>query len=239
MVGIIGARNASAAAKRFIEELAQDLSNAGIAFISGLARGIDAAAHRGSLDGTSVRVVAGGIDIFYPPENTGLQTSMAANGILVVESPSGAKPTDRHFPLRNRIVAGLASGVCVIEAAEPSGSLSTARFALEENCEVMAVPGFPGDPRSSGGNRLIQEGATMVLSADDVLKVLHTPKPEPIVRLVKAKDRLLSVLGTAPVTVDELTRECQLGASVAAATPLDLEFDGAGEHFPGQPVMLR
>ena len=266
MVGIVGARNASAAAKRFIEELAQDTGKAGIAVVSGLARGIDAAAHRGSLEGTPLGVVAGGIDIVYPPENADLQASIAANGILVAESPIGAKPTDRHFPRRNRIVASLASGVVVIEAAEKSGSLITARFALEENREVMAIPGFPGDPRSRGANRLIQEGATMVQSADDVLKVLHTPQPEPMVRPVKAKpratkaltaeppttstaeaeaavpdpkDRLLSALGAAPVTVDELARECQLEASVAAAILLDLELDGAVERLPGQRVMLR
>lgn len=266
MVGIVGARNASAAAKRFIEELAQDTSKADIAVVSGLARGIDAAAHRGSVEGTPLGVVAGGIDIVYPPENADLQASIAANGILVAESPIGAKPTDRHFPRRNRIVASLASGVVVIEAAEKSGSLITARFALEENREVMAIPGFPGDPRSRGANRLIQEGATMVQSADDVLKVLHTPQPEPMVRSVKAKpratkaltaeppttstaeveaavsdpkDRLLSALGAAPVTVDELARECQLEASVAAAILLDLELDGAVERLPGQRVMLR
>lgn len=266
MVGIVGARNASAAAKHYIEDLARDLSKAGIAVVSGLARGIDAAAHRGSLDGTPVGVVAGGIDIVYPPENADLQASIAANGVLVAESPIGAKPTDRHFPRRNRIVAGLASGVVVIEAAERSGSLITARFALEENREVMAVPGFHGDPRSRGANRLIQEGATMVQSDDDVLTVLHTPQPEPMIRPVKAKhqktktstphtptpptqdaesaisdpkDRLLSALGAAPVTVDEQARECQLEASAAAAILLDLELDGAVERLPGQRVMLR
>ncbi len=266
MVGIVGARNASAAAKRFVEDIAQDLSNAGVAVVSGLARGIDAAAHRGSLEGLPVGVVAGGIDVVYPPENKDLQASIAANGVLVAESPIGAKPTDRHFPRRNRIVAGLAAGVVVIEAAKRSGSLITARFALEENREVMAIPGFPGDPRSRGANRLIQEGAAMVQSADDILQILHAPQPEPAIRQVKPKrqakpaptpeprskaspeadagisdpkDRVLSALGAAPVTVDELARECQLRASAAAAILLDLELEGAVERLPGQRVMLR
>lgn len=266
IVGIVGARNASAAAKRFVEEIARDLSKAGIAVVSGLARGIDAAAHRGSIEGMPIGVVAGGIDIIYPPENASLQQDIAANGVLIAESPIGAKPTERHFPRRNRIVAGLAGGVLVIEAAEKSGSLITARFALEENREVLAVPGFPGDPRSRGANRLIQEGAHMIQSADDVLKALHTPQPEPAIRPVKPqlrkqtalrsspvpettpaaeadisdpRDRVLSALGAAPVTVDELARECELGASTAAAILLDLELEGAIERLPGQRVALR
>ena len=249
MVGIVGARNASVAATRFIEELAQDQSKASIAVVFGLARGIDAAAHRGSLEGMPIGVAAGGTNIVYPPDNVDLQAAIAANGILVAEASIGTKPTYKHFPRRKRIVAGLASGVVLIEAVEKSGSLITALFALEENREVMAIPGFPDDPRSRGGNRLIQDGATEVQSADDVLKVLHTPQLEPMVHPVKAKcrvtkalapeppttltaeaeaavsdpkDRLLSALGSAPVTVDELARECQLEAMMPTVILLAL-----------------
>lgn len=267
MVAIVGARNASAAARRFAEELARDLSTAGVGVVSGLARGIDGAAHRGSLEGYPVGVVAGGIDIAYPPEHRDLQTAIAEVGALIAESPLGAKPTERHFPRRNRIVAGLAQAVVVIEAADRSGSLITARFAEEENREVMAAPGFPSDPRSAGANRLIRDGALLIRSADDVLEGLpraagppirrrrqsarsrglpndtdsraQSP-PHPVENLETAPlDRVRSALSAAPITVDELSRECQLSASDIAAILLELELGGEVERLPGQRVARR
>lgn len=267
MIAIVGARNASAAARRFAEDLARDLSTAGVGVVSGLARGIDGAAHRGSLEGFPVGVVAGGIDVAYPPEHRDLQAAVADAGALIAESPVGAKPTERHFPRRNRIVAGLAQAVVVIEAAERSGSLITARFAQEENREVMAAPGFPSDPRSAGANRLIRDGALLIRSADDVLEGLPRaaeppirrqrpqarpdpaqseadsqvqPPPQPVENLeVDPIDQVRSALSAAPITVDELSRECQLSASAIAAILLELELGGEVERLPGQRVARR
>lgn len=266
MVAIVGARNASKAAKDFVESLAAELSEAGIGIVSGLARGIDGAAHRGSLGGYPVGVVAGGIDVVYPPEHKKLQHEISERGVLLAESPIGAKPTERHFPRRNRIVAGLAQAVIAVEAAERSGSLITTRFALEENREVMAVPGFPTDPRSAGANRLIRDGAIVIRSADDVLAdlppadYLPTPPPRssanppmateerqkesqadsPIVNTDQAPmDRVRSALSVAPVTVDELSRECQLSVSALNAILLELELGGELERLPGQQVARR
>lgn len=260
---IVGARNASAAAKRFVEELAQDLSTAGVGIVSGLARGIDGAAHRGSLEGYPVGVVAGGIDVVYPPEHADLQARIAEAGVLIAESPIGAQPTERHFPRRNRIVAGLAEAVVVVEAAERSGSLITARFALEENRELMATPGFPTDPRSAGANRLIRDGALLIRNADDVLAGLprrdairppRSPRPAAIQPPAEAAStppdpaveadaapmaRIRAALSAAPVTVDELSRECQLSPAAAAAILLELELSGELERLPGQRVTLR
>ena len=262
MVAIVGARNASLAARRFAEDLAHDLSEAGVGVVSGLARGIDAAAHRGSLEGLPVGVVAGGIDVVYPRENAELQAAIAENGVLLAESPMGAKPTERHFPRRNRIVSGLAAAVVIVEAAERSGSLITARFALEEGRAVMAVPGFPTDPRSAGGNRLIRDGAVLIQCAEDVLAGLtaETPKrqarqkaqplpditpepPAPAPDVPAAEGDPVAIvraaLAAAPVTVDELGRECQLSASAVASALQELELFGEIERLPGQRVALR
>lgn len=270
-VAIVGARNASTAARRFAEELAAGLAAAGVGVVSGLARGVDGAAHRGSLRGYPVGVVAGGIDVVYPPEHADLHAAIAEAGVLLAESQIGAQPTERHFPRRNRIVAGLAQAVVVIEAAERSGSLITARFATEENREVMAAPGFPTDPRSAGANRLIRDGAQLIRSADDVLAGLPSEAaPQPIRRPrppsrpapaaepagpansdpatdatggdtapASGVDRVRAALAAAPVTVDELSRECQLPASAVAAILLDLELGGELERLPGQRVALR
>jgi len=274
-VAIVGARNASAAARQFAEGLAADLSLAGVAVVSGLARGIDGAAHRGSLKGFPVGVVAGGVDVFYPPEHRDLQEEIGRVGALIAESRPGAKPTERHFPRRNRIVAGLADAVVVIEAAERSGSLITARFALEENREVMAAPGFPSDPRSAGANRLIRDGAVLIRGADDVLAALPAATADssraapPVAQRRPIKKRQTSpiasaspttapsavgpetedaldpservrlALAAAPVTVDELSRQCQLSASAVAAILLEMELGGTLERLPGQRVALR
>jgi len=172
MVAVVGARNASANGRRLAHDLAAGLGEAGIVVVSGLARGIDAAAHLGALETGSVAVVAGGIDIVYPEENRGLHEALARDGAILAELPLGTEPQARHFPRRNRIISGLALGIVVVEAAAKSGSLITARFALEQGREVFAVPGSPLDPRSRGANDLLRNGATLTETAADILAQL-------------------------------------------------------------------
>ncbi len=169
---IVGARNASASACKMAAFLAQGLAEAGIAVVSGLARGIDTAAHRGALAGGTIAVVAGGIDFAYPPENAVLQRQISEQGLLIAEMPFGTEPRARHFPHRNRIIAGLAAGTLIVEAAPKSGSLITARLAAEAGREVMAIPGSPMDPRSQGCNDLIRQGATLVQNVEDITEML-------------------------------------------------------------------
>ncbi len=169
MVAVVGARNASANGRRLARDLAAELGEAGIVVVSGLARGIDAAAHLGALETGSVAVVAGGVDIVYPEENRGLHDALARDGAILAEMPLGTEPQARHFPRRNRIISGLALGIVVVEAAAKSGSLITARYALEQGREVFAVPGSPLDPRSRGANDLLRNGATLTETAADIL----------------------------------------------------------------------
>ncbi|GMG84778.1 DNA-processing protein DprA [Paralimibaculum aggregatum] len=173
---IVGARNASALGLRTARQIARDLGAAGRVVVSGLARGIDAAAHDGSLETGTVAVLPGGLDKIYPPENASLAERIRETGALISECPIGTEATARHFPRRNRLIAGLAAGVLLIEAASRSGSLITARYALEEGREVMACPGSPEDPRSAGGNGLIRDGAALVRDARDVLDALAMPR---------------------------------------------------------------
>jgi DNA processing protein len=255
-VAIVGSRNASANGRRFAQGLARDLAGAGLVVVSGLARGIDAAAHAGALaaaapGGATVAVVAGGIDVIYPPENARLYQAIRDQGVLVAEMGLGTEPKAGHFPRRNRIISGLALGVVVVEAAERSGSLITARLALEQGREVFAVPGSPLDPRARGPNALIRQGASLVEAAEDVLAVL-SPMAEPAPpgpRLVLARaqesdiargrDRVLSLIGPEPVAVDELVRQCQLSAAIVLAVLLEAELAGRVERHPGNQVALR
>jgi DNA processing protein len=172
-VGIVGARNASAAGMRFAERLARDLGSAGLVIASGLARGIDGAAHRASLATGTIAVLAGGHDHIYPPEHASLADAILADGALISEMPVGYEPRARDFPRRNRLISGLAAGVVIVEAAKRSGSLITARMALEQGREVFAAPGSPLDPRTEGSNDLIKQGATLVTDAGDVISVLQ------------------------------------------------------------------
>jgi DNA processing protein len=172
MIAMVGARNASANGRRLARDLAAELGQGGLVVVSGLARGIDAAAHLGALETGSIAVVAGGVDVVYPAENRGLYEALARRGAVVAELPLGTEPQARHFPRRNRIISGMALGVVVVEAAARSGSLITARFALEQGREVFAVPGSPLDPRSRGCNDLLRQGATLTESAADVLTPL-------------------------------------------------------------------
>lgn len=251
-VAIVGARNASAAACRYARGLARKLGEEGVAVVSGLARGIDSAAHDGTLESGTIAVVAGGIDIVYPPENAARQEAIAERGLLVSEQPPGVEPRARHFPYRNRIIAGLALGTVVVEAAPRSGSLITARQAAEFGRDVMAVPGSPLDPRAQGCNQLIRDGATLVQTAADVLEEIRPlairpmrqedlpyARPPAAAESAEAERRAVAdLLGPTPVAVDELVR--QSGATPAAVQTalLELELAGRLERHAGGRVSL-
>lgn len=250
-VAMVGARNASAAACRFARGLAQALGEAGLLVVSGLARGIDSAAHDGALDTGTAGVIAGGIDVVYPPENEERQRAVAERGLLIAEMPPGTEPRARHFPWRNRIIAGLATGTVVIEAAPKSGSLITARLAADYGREVMAVPGSPLDPRAQGCNLLIREGATLIQTADDVLEAIlpgAIPKPSRPAPARDAqpapeagdseRDALAALLGPTPVPVDELIRQSGLAPALVPTILLELELAGRLERHAGGKVSL-
>ena len=258
MVAVVGARNASALGIKFATRLAADLGAAGLVVVSGLARGIDHAAHKGALETGTVAVLAGGVDIVYPPEHQGLYDEMKARGALVSEMPLGMAPLSRHFPRRNRLISGMARGVVVIEAAERSGSLITANYALEQGREVFAVPGSPLDPRAKGANRLIREGATLTEGADDVLAVLRpilghafrepmdhevTPPPIDLSAVERDADRVRVLveekLGPSPVEVDELIRQCGAPPAAVLTVLLELELAGRVQRQPGNRVSWR
>lgn len=250
-VAMVGARNASAAACRFARQLASGLAETGATIVSGLARGIDTAAHMGSIEAGTVGVIASGIDIAFPPENAELQERVARQGLLVAEQPPGTEPLARFFPSRNRIIAGLTLGTVVVEAAPRSGSLITARIAAEAGREVMAVPGSPLDPRAQGCNLLIREGATLVQSVDDILEAIR-PIDSRAVRSPTAKfegpppedasdaDRrkVTELLGPVPVAVDELVRQSGLGPAVVQTVLLELELAGRLERHAGGRTSL-
>lgn len=254
-VAIVGARNASANGVRFARQLAAELGSAGLLVVSGLARGIDTAAHRGALSTGTVAVMAGGVDVIYPPENHGLYGEILETGAVVSEMPPGLRPTDRHFPRRNRIVSGISSGVVVVEAALRSGSLITARLAGEQGREVFAVPGSPLDPRARGTNNLIRQGATLTESAADVLDGLGAVafqgrgEPHQMVseepengslgseaELLTAREQVIGKLGPSPVPVDEIVRQCQLAPAVVLTILLELELAGRLTRHPGNQV---
>jgi DNA processing protein len=244
-LAVVGAREASAAGCRFATELAASLGAAGFVVTSGLARGIDAAAHQAALATGTVAVLAGGIDQIYPPQNAALHGEIATRGLLLSESPWRTPPVARAFPRRNRIVSGLSAGVVVIEAAARSGSLITAHRAAEQGRDVFVVPGSPMDPRYAGSNSLIQDGAILACHANDILGVLGRPRPTPQV-LEKARQkptdpgaaRVLSALGSVPTAVDELVRRCQVSAAAMAEVLLALELEGRLERHRGNRVSL-
>ncbi len=255
LVAMVGARNASAGACRFARQLAFDLGQKELVVVSGLARGIDTAAHQGSLSTGTIGVIAGGIDIVYPPENAELQHAIATKALLIAEMPAGTEPRARHFPHRNRIIAGLALGTVVIEAAPRSGSLITARLAGEAGREVMAVPGSPLDPRAQGCNQLIREGAILVQDADDVAELLrpldHRASSPPLQRqalplsaseLTDVADsdrkRLAELIGLSAVPIDELIRQSALPTAVVQSVLLELELAGRLERGAGGKVRL-
>jgi len=245
MLAIVGARKASLAGRRFAGQLAQSLGIQGFAIVSGLAHGIDAAAHEASLASGTVAVLAGGIDQVYPPQNAALHAAIAERGLLLAEAPLGAPPVARAFPRRNRIVSGLSQGVTVIEAAARSGSLITARCAAEQGREVFVMPGSPLDPRYAGSNDLIRDGAILTRDANDILSVLGLPHStsQPIERPQKIRSgtdtaKVLEALGPTPTAVDELVRRCQVSAAAVAEVLLALELDGRLERHRGNCVSL-
>lgn len=255
-VAIVGARNASAAGQKMTRILAGDLGQHRYIVVSGLARGIDAAAHRASLKTGTVAVLAGGMDRVYPEENVPLaQEIIESGGLLVSEMPLGWEPRSRDFPRRNRLVSGLSLGVVVVEAAKRSGSLITARLALEQNRDVFAVPGSPLDPRAEGGNALIQDGARLVVSALDIVDALRNADPARAPLLEPDWDEvplfddeppgeddkaaLMAALSFTPVAVDELIGSTRLPASTVQTLLLGLDLEGRIEWSSGQLVALR
>jgi DNA processing protein len=264
-LALVGARNASANGRRIAEEMAAGLAAAGYAVISGMARGIDTAAHAGALrhaagTGGTIAVVAGGIDVLYPPENAALFQRLGRDGLILAEAAPGTEPVARHFPRRNRIISGLSQAVVVVEAAVKSGSLITARYALDQGREVMAVPGSPLDPRCRGGNRLIREGARLVEDFEQVLEHLgEVPLRSSSLEFElrdntkdsdqsfdskslndadHLREEVLSLLGPSPVTVDELLRQCHCSAPVMGMVLLELDLAGRLERHPGNRVSL-
>lgn len=250
-VAMVGARNASAAACRFARGLAVELGREGVVIVSGLARGLDTAAHQGSLTTGTIGVIASGIDIAFPPENRALQDQVAEQGLLIAEQPPGSEPLARNFPHRNRVIAGLATGTVVVEAAPRSGSLITARLAAEAGRDVMAVPGSPLEPRAQGCNLLIREGAALVQSAADILETIRPIDP----RMVRApaspfdgrpggepddaeRRALIGLLGPVPVAIDELIRQSDLPPATVALVLLELELAGRIERHAGGRVSL-
>lgn len=258
-VALVGARNASANGRLMAETMARELGQLGWVVVSGLARGIDSAAHRGALRAGTIAVLAGGLDRPYPPESEPLCRAIAEQGLVVSEMALGRVPQARHFPRRNRIVSGLSLGAVVVEAALQSGSLITARLAGEQGREVMAVPGSPLDPRCRGANQLIRQGATLVEGAGDVAealsgflgqagrpaRVLEPPAEsfdnlsESIDNTIKSSRSLVEErLGPTPVAVDELLRQCQMSPPFLRMTLLELELAGRLIWHPGNRVSL-
>lgn len=254
MVAIVGARNASAAACRFARGLARDLGNEGITVVSGLARGIDSAAHDGAMETGTIGCAAGGIDVVYPRENEERQRRMMEEGIVVSERSPGHQPRAKDFPRRNRIIAGLAQATVVIEAAPKSGSLITARLANEAGREVMAVPGSPLDPRARGCNQLIRDGATLVQGAADVIEGLRPPSrveaprerfhgdsssggmgeaPEDV------RGRVIDLLGPTPTPVDEVVRLADASPGDVQLVLLELDLAGRLERHAGGKVSIE
>ena len=250
-VAIVGARNASAAACRFARGLAHDLGQHDLVVVSGLARGIDSAAHDGALDTGTIGVIAGGIDVFYPPENEERQKALYERGLVLAEMPPGTEPRARHFPYRNRIIAGMSSGTVVVEAAPRSGSLITARLAAEAGREVLAVPGSPLDPRAQGCNQLIRDGATLVQNAADVVEAIrpfasqvrsassHYEVAADPMNGEDALDIVEELLGPSPVPVDEIIRLSGAPSGAVQMALLELDLAGRLDRHAGGKVSLR
>jgi DNA processing protein len=252
---MVGARNASAVGMRFAGDIARELGRRGVTIVSGLARGIDGAAHAASLETGTIAVIGGGLARIYPPEHADLHHAIAREGLIVSETPPDYVAQARDFPRRNRLIAGLSLGVLVVEAAERSGSLITARLAGEQGREVMAVPGSPLDPRARGTNRLLRDGAALIESADDVLAILQNTRP-PLMKepggynyenepedasaaeaaADKVRERIAQLLSPAPVSKDELASLTGAPVGAVLAALVELELAGRCEIQPGGMV---
>ena len=262
-IGFVGARNASLNGRKFAGQLARDLGAHGYAVTSGFARGIDTAAHEGAIETGTIAVFGGGIDVIFPPENKNLFDRMRECGLMMAECRFGEQPKAQHFPRRNRIISGLSHGVVVVEATMRSGSLITARMASEQGREVMAVPGHPMDPRAEGPNNLIQNGATLVMNADNIDAIIKPVMEQTIPRHdqkqffdgfsedIQGFDfsnentafdegdlhaMILENLTFDPISVDELVRECQLSTHIVVSALLELELGGQIQRQPGNRV---
>ncbi len=261
-IAIVGARNASANGCRFAQHIASELGKRKWVVASGLARGIDTAAHKGSLQAGTIAVIAGGVDKLYPPENADLFKAITEQGAVVAEMPLGSVPRSQHFPRRNRIISGVSQGTLVVEASKGSGSLITARMALEQNREVFAVPGSPMDPRCNGTNSLIKQGAHLVESAQDIIDALAKPfevapnghglfdfQSDEFAEAAapyhateteadKARPYIIEKLSSTPVEVDEIINQTEYAASVVQTVLLELELAGKLERHAGNRVAL-
>ncbi|MDB5632674.1 MAG: putative processing protein DprA [Tardiphaga sp.] len=252
MIAIVGSRNASGAGLKFAERLARDLGDAGFVIVSALARGIDQAAHRASINGGTLAVLAGGHDKIYPPEHEDLLFAIVDTGGAISEMPLGHVPRARDFPRRNRLISGAALGVVVIEAAHRSGSLITARIAAEQGREVFAVPGSPLDPRAAGTNDLIKQGAALVTEAADVINAVTPIMERPIELPNREPDdvasfdepdssdraRIIGLLGPSPVGIDDLIRLSGASPAVVRTVLLELELAGRLERHGGGLVSM-
>jgi DNA processing protein len=252
MIAIVGSRNASGAGLKFAGSLARDLGDAGFVVISGLARGIDQAAHRATVATGTVAVLAGGHDRIYPPEHEDLLAALLEHGAAISEMPLGHVPRARDFPRRNRLISGAALGVVIVEAAHRSGSLITARMAAEQGREVFAVPGSPLDPRAAGTNDLIKQGAALVTGASDVINAVQPIMERPFALDARESDeepldfdtdpsereRIVSLLGPSPVSLDDLIRMSGLSATIVRTVLLELELAGRLERHGGGLVSL-
>lgn len=256
-VAIVGARNGSALGQKFTRHLVHELANEGYVIVSGLARGIDTAAHSGAIEQATIAVIAGGIDNYYPPQNENLQRRIEDVGLVISENRPGFTPRAQDFPRRNRIISGASLGTIVIEANLRSGSLITARLASEQGREVMAVPGHPTDPRAAGPNKLIMSGASMITCARDVIDILapmssltkfdppvlsETIQSQPPIEHIdvpqNARDVVLDALGSHSVEIDEVIRATQLPSRDVRVILLELELDGRIEHDGAQNIKL-
>lgn len=250
LVALVGARNASSLGTRMARKLAADLGEAGHVTVSGLARGVDTAAHHAALEDGTVAVVAGGVDVVYPVENTDLAAKIVDQGLTLSEQPIGLHPQARHFPRRNRIISGISRAVVVVEAAARSGSLITAKNALDQGREVLAIPGHPFDARASGCNMLIRDGATLVRNADDVIEAIGpvaepveeqpelfpeipTTPPHRAADIPKLHQEILARLGPSPIAEDQLIRDLDLPAGTVTPELLNLELDGEITRLAG------
>jgi DNA processing protein len=257
IVAVVGSRQCSAAGAKLARHFAAELGRAGYVVGSGLARGIDSVAHEAALDHGTVAVLAGGIDLVYPPENEGLQAEIGARGCLITEMPFGVVPRAKDFPRRNRIISGIALGVLIVEAARRSGTLVTARLAAEQGREVFAVPGHPLDPRAEGTNKLLKSGATLVTEPEDLLSALAplTRPPAPRLRDADAdlasdtptappalsegdRTRVMAVLGPAPIDVDSVVRATGLSIRSVQAALIELALAGRIERHGNGLVSL-
>jgi DNA processing protein len=252
MIAIVGSRNASGAGLKFAGQLARDLGDAGFVIISGLARGIDQAAHRASILSGTVAALAGGHDKIYPPEHEDLLATLLEQGAAISEMPLGHVPRAHDFPRRNRLISGAALGVVVVEAAHRSGSLITARMAAEQGREVFAVPGSPLDPRAAGANDLLKQGATLVTEAADVINAVQPIMARPVILGAGEPEsdsfdgepdageraRIVSLLGPSPILLDDLIRMAGTSPAIVRTVLLELELAGRLERHGGGMVSL-